>query len=65
MDMVAILHGLRKIVNKINAIDFSGGTTVSYRPQNIDSMHTQELLSWLLDLQFAPHRRYSEISRAA
>jgi hypothetical protein len=26
MDMVAILHGLRKIVNKINAIDFSGGT---------------------------------------
>jgi hypothetical protein len=29
MDLAAILHGLRKIVNKINAIDFSGGTGFS------------------------------------
>jgi hypothetical protein len=26
MDMAAILHGLLKIVNKFNAIEYSGGT---------------------------------------
>jgi len=50
MDMAAILHGLLKMVNKFNAIDFSGRTPGNEHP------NFQFLIVCCLSCEFARDR---------